>query len=231
MYEKNNIFLDIPYHEDLGKVATVRELMNYAAGNLTDAHDGYIYGQQDTDRLILRSEDNEESKDISDDQVGLELSLNHVDSFQEESLQRSLGGIITGDGAPVEISHRIKDEVSSNGDTIYNNVIFLLSGFHAKLEFYRMKSKLTEEFWGYFVSKWRNSAQEMKWIMEPSDPNDLEDELPQYIAAHYRAASYCLHKKKGSTGTISVTEVRISLFFCQLIYYIGLSYLGMYLRR
>ena len=59
--------------------------MKYAAWNLTDADDGYIYGQQDTDRLILRSEDNEESKDISDDQVGLEFSLNHVDSFQEES--------------------------------------------------------------------------------------------------------------------------------------------------
>ena len=228
MYEKNNIYLDLPYHEDLGKAATVRELMSYAARNLTDAAD---VGLQDTDRLILRSEDNEESQDISGAQVGHEFSLNHLDSFQEEPLQRSLGAIITGDGAPVEISHRIKDEESSTGKTIFDNVTFLLSGFHTKLEFYRMKSKLTEEFWGYFVSKWRTSALEMKWIMEPSDPNDLENELPQYIAAHYRAASYCLQKKKGSTETISVTEVRMFLFFCQLIYYIGLSHLGMYLRR
>ena len=47
----------------------------------------------------------------------------------------------------------------------------------------------------------------MEWVKDPAYPNDYKDELPQYMAAHYRAAAFCLQKKKGTNATINAVEV------------------------
>ena len=160
----------------------MRAIMDYAHRTLGHVIDPYVYGQEESVDLVLLEEGAEDGDTVNDDDYGGTI-------FLEEPLQKSLDIIITGDGAPVEMAARIKDAAFSNNDSKYEKVQFLLGGFHAKLEQYRKKSQLSQEFWGFFVSKWRKSAQEMKWIMDPADPNDLEEELPQYIAGHYRAAS------------------------------------------
>lgn len=134
----------------------------------------------------MSQEENQEH--VGDDSELVDDSKIYMDKPPQE-----IGAIITGDGAPVEISHRIKDAEAAKGSKIYENCQFLPGGFHANLEIYRMKNKLSQDIFGFFVGKWRSGGA-IKWIMEPSDPNDLENELYQYVAAHYCAAAFCLKK-------------------------------------
>jgi hypothetical protein len=106
---------------------------------------------------------------------------------------------LTGDGSPAESSHRINDADKSSGENKYNPIRFFPGDFHFALEFHRMRGRFFDEDFGYFVSKWRTTPGKQKWILEPLDPNDLEDELYEYMLAHYRCAVDCLAEIKGST--------------------------------
>jgi hypothetical protein len=99
---------------------------------------------------------------------------------------------LTGDGSPVETSHRIKDADAASGENKYSPIRFFPGGFHFTLELHRIRGRFFEDIFGWFVSKWRPTAGRQKWIMEPSDPNDLLEELYEYVLAHYRCAADCL---------------------------------------
>jgi hypothetical protein len=66
---------------------------------------------------------------------------------------------------------------------------------HLALELHRIRGRFFEDAFGFFVSKWRPTPGRQKWIMEPADPNDLLEELYEYILAHYRCAADCLAEK------------------------------------
>lgn len=160
IYEKNNMFLDVPLHDDLAKVSVVRGIMDYALRVNKGIEQSYLFnnaGEQDVELPVQ--------------QILIPMC---------------------GDGSPVEASHRIKDADRASGSNKYEKIQFFPGGFHFLLELHRMRGKFFGDVFGLFVNKWRPSAGKMKWIMEPSDPNDVQMELPDYILAHYRCALDCL---------------------------------------
>jgi len=156
LYERNNMVLDIPLHDDLAKADVVKSLMDYA---LRVTRPGSI--------------------------------LNALEFEQEDPVQTIMVPL-TGDGSPVESSHRIKDADKTSGENKYDAIRFFPGGFHLALELHRIRGKFFEDTFGFFVSRWRSTLGRQKWIMEPQDPNDLLEEIYEYILAHYRCAADCL---------------------------------------
>ena len=51
-----------------------------------------------------------------------------------------------------------------------------------------------------FLKFWRDSAAKVEWILfKVSDPRQLEQEMPQYIIAHYRSAFIFLWELRSNT--------------------------------
>jgi hypothetical protein len=118
-----------------------------------------------------------------------------VTSTDDELPVREIMIPMYGDGSPVEASHRIKDADRATGSNRYEKLRLFPGSFLFLLELHRMRGKFFADIFGLFVSKWRPYTGKTKWIMEPSDPNDIQAELPEYTLAHYRCALDCLSDK------------------------------------
>ena len=65
-------------------------------------------------------------------------------------------------------------------------------GFHAGMKLHNSRGRMFENILSKFIDAWRGSVAKKQWILFPSDPRQLENELPQYILLHYRSAFvYC----------------------------------------
>jgi len=64
--------------------------------------------------------------------------------------------------------------------------------FHAGMKLHNCNGMVFENILFKLMSVWRSSEAKVRCILFPFDPRQLENELPQYITAHYRSAFlYC----------------------------------------
>eukprot|EP00986_Skeletonema_menzelii_P002100 scaffold575_cov121-Skeletonema_menzelii.AAC.1 len=71
----------------------------------------------------------------------------------------------------------------------YHDKIFVSFGvFHATLKMHNCRGLMFVTMLDEFFSSFRNTPNRRKWVIFPSDPRQLEDELPQIICAHYASA-------------------------------------------
>ena len=199
MYERNNITVDQALHEDLAKSKVVEFLMDKALLRLAS-----------NEKALGHDIDSVESSDAGEDEEQPNSSDDHPreDCFAEEDEEpvQAIMVAMTGDGSPVEQSHRIRDEDALSGKNKYDKVRFFIGGFHFYLETLRMTNKLLRDICGSFVKQWRDTPGKVNWILDPGDPNDLELELIPFAAALYRNAADNLSKIRGSQS-LSPSEV------------------------
>ena len=60
----------------------------------------------------------------------------------------------------------------------YGKFMALLGCFHACLKLYNCCGDMFGNFLGLFFSAWRDSLAKVQWILNPSDPTQLEAEQP-----------------------------------------------------
>jgi hypothetical protein len=69
--------------------------------------------------------------------------------------------------------------------------------FHACLKLHNSCGLLFGNFLGVFFVAWRDTLNKINWILYPSDPRQLENELYQYVLAHYCSAFLYLWESWG----------------------------------
>lgn len=80
----------------------------------------------------------------------------------------------------------------NKGSRFYGKFFAFPGGFHACLKFHNMCGDLFGNFLALFFRAWRDTPSKIEWILRPKDPTQLEEELWQYVLAHYRSAYiYC----------------------------------------
>ena len=131
-----------------------------------------------------------------------------VDEIVEAPISEDIGGFLLCDGAPAEMSARIQDEDSnSEGEKKYEHARCFAMGFHFLLHAHRGTDLLFgETHLNHAVGQWRKSFKQIQWYLFPGDPNQTDREKPEYIFAHYVAATRKCAEAKG-TNELSAVEV------------------------
>lgn len=116
---------------------------------------------------------------------------------------------LAGDGLPSHLLTRIKRENPEMYEKLLN---ITFGGFHTGLNGWKSNGKLfAEALLNDIFSLWRSSEKQLKWVMEPGDPNQIEDETTMYVLAQYSAAidGYIavLEKQENPTFDVKVTDV------------------------
>ena len=98
------------------------------------------------------------------------------------------GTALLGDGNPTHMIQNILQEEDETASR-YKNVKAFTGGFHMILEAHRKRGSLfgmshLEDIF----SCWRTSIGQLKWVMNPGDPNQIDSELVMYVLAIYVAA-------------------------------------------
>jgi hypothetical protein len=137
--------------------------------SLIAADNGMFYCNNNSPLPALFPEDHADENDESDDESVDEFSewLNHIDSFE---------GLI-GSSSGLESKSRFKGKFMT-----------FFGGFHATNKLHNCRGLMFGNMISHFFSAWRNTTKKVLWILYPSDPRQLENELPQYILTHYRSA-------------------------------------------
>jgi hypothetical protein len=154
--DQNNIFVDIPVHDDLAKTTVVQDFLDYAC--------------RDAARRI------------------------EVDNrVRPEGHERPVQEVMTalsGDGSPCVQTHRLKDLDARNPEEeqLYKSLHFFAGAFHMKMEQIKKKAELLFEALFHIVKQYRKTQGKQDWVMNPRDPNQMEDEVISCFAAMLRAA-------------------------------------------
>ena len=113
-----------------------------------------------------------------------------------EKVMEKYGTALLGDGNPTHMIQNILQEEDETASR-YKNVKAFTGGFHMILEAHRKRGSLfgmshLEDIF----SCWRTSIGQLKWVMNPGDPNQIDSELVMYVLAIYVAAIRALIKTK-----------------------------------
>ncbi|KAL9178464.1 hypothetical protein ACHAXT_003794 [Thalassiosira profunda] len=84
-----------------------------------------------------------------------------------------------------------------HGTRFYGKFWVFPGGFHACMKLHNCCGIMFGNFVAVFFGAWRNTPNKVNWILFPSDPRQLEQELPQYILLHYRSAFIYLWGSRG----------------------------------
>eukprot|EP00978_Attheya_sp_CCMP212_P024657 scaffold77827_cov42-Attheya_sp.AAC.1 len=130
------------------------------------------------------------------------------DVIVEPPISKDAGGFLLCDGAPAEMSARIKDgDSNSDSEQKYEHVRCFAMGFHFLLHAHRGTGLLFgETHLNHAVGQWRNTFKQIQWYLFPGDPNQTDRKKPEYIFAHYVAAARKCAELKG-TNELSSVEV------------------------
>ena len=93
-----------------------------------------------------------------------------------------------GDGSPIFSSHTIIDEDKASGANRYKDIRAFPGGFHMMKELVTKKSSVVSEVTRYYIGDFRGTEGSQKFVMDPYDPRQFENEAIPTIAAHYRSA-------------------------------------------
>jgi hypothetical protein len=94
-----------------------------------------------------------------------------------------------GDGSPIFTSHTIFDDDKASGANRYKDIRVFPGGFHMMKELVTKKSSIVSEVTRYYIGDFRGTEGSQKFVMDPYDPRQFEDEAIPTIAAHYRSAA------------------------------------------
>jgi len=111
-----------------------------------------------------------------------------------EKIMNEYGVALLGDGNPTYMMNNL---IKEKDDLYGNKLRSFFGGFHLMLESHRKrgdlfaKSHLEDVF-----SSWRTSEGQLKWVMNPGDPNQINAELVMYVLAVYVSAMRALIKSR-----------------------------------
>jgi hypothetical protein len=122
----------------------------------------------------------------------------HGDDHPEGPPVLNLMVSLQGDGYPCEQWLRMKAHYRSIGDLSLENIYWWSGNFHLKMNGYRsLNMKLFRDVLKLAVSRWRPTTHSFEYLIHCNDPRDVEDEMFQYLCAHYRNAADKLEVIKG----------------------------------
>ncbi|KAL7540626.1 hypothetical protein ACHAXR_010257 [Thalassiosira sp. AJA248-18] len=88
---------------------------------------------------------------------------------------------------------------SGSGKSVLNGKFMAFpGGFHAGMKLHNCCGIMFGNYVKHFFAAWRDTLAKVYWILFPSDPRQLENELPQYILEHYRSAFLFLWESWGN---------------------------------
>jgi hypothetical protein len=117
----------------------------------------------------------------------LEIGVKDGDPLKDAiPIMETHGITLAGDGLPSHMFTRIKREQPG----LYMDILNVyFGGFHTGLTGWKANGKLfAEAFLNDIFRMWRSSDKQLKWVMEPGDPNQIEDEMVMFIVGQYAAA-------------------------------------------
>ena len=81
--------------------------------------------------------------------------------------------------------------------------------FHACLKLHNCGEMMFGNFLTCFFSAWRDTINKVNWILYPSDPRQLENELPQYILAHSLLTGLLIQLRYGSISKMMLMSYKL----------------------
>lgn len=133
-----------------------------------------------------------------------------------EKIMNEYGVALLGDGNPTYMMNNLLREK----DDVYGGKIrSFFGGFHLMLESHRKRGDLfAKAHLEDFFSSWRTSEGQLKWVMNPGDPNQINAELVMYVLGIYVSAMRSLLKlRRDAQGpeadlSVSATDVVDHMF-------------------
>ena len=133
-----------------------------------------------------------------------------------EKIMNEYGVALLGDGNPTYMMNNLLREK----DDVYGGKIrSFFGGFHLMLELHRKRGDLfAKAHLEDFFSSWRTSEGQLKWVMNPGDPNQINAELVMYVLGIYVSAMRSLLKlRRDAQGpeadlSVSATDVVDHMF-------------------
>jgi hypothetical protein len=107
---------------------------------------------------------------------------------------------IAGDGQPIAQVYGMfaADKEREPDQKLFgDNVKAFFGGFHTLMKFHNARRELFEELLTAFIEMWRDTIKRILWILNPSDPRQLENEFPLLVLCHYLVASINLCNSRG----------------------------------
>ena len=219
IYDINNCTVDKPFPEDLNSTQGVMGVVNYYTA-LADRCLSSTLGCNVTAGAVLS--DNDSVHDVSnrDDENTEDDVVTEGNPWAEAGWppdqwpipwMQSTGPYICGDGSPTFAMIRLKEN-----DERYQHRRFvpLNGGFHTALETHKMRGKMFGQAHMRTIwAQWRASTAQLDWVMNPGDPNQVEDEMKMYYLAKIEAVILALmeyRKEKGESddvGNVSTMDV------------------------
>lgn len=118
-----------------------------------------------------------------------------------EPMHSHLKTLMTSDGSPAVAIARMQD--AGELPDVYN----FPGGFHTALEGWRMLGRLCRDCHSQLLfSYWRPTAGKQEYVLQPSDPRQVEEESAELLIAHYAAAIRATAKHYKS-NQVSVKQV------------------------
>lgn len=161
--------------------------------------------------LPLHSDLNSSSTCVSLMNYAKELRTRSLESATKEEwknipkIYESTSLDLLGDGNPTSI---MRNQIKTNNATYGGNINAHFGGFHLGLEMHRKrgdlfgKSHLEDIF-----SCWRPTEGQLKWVLHPGDPNQIDAELSMYVLGIYTAAVHSYIEMKGQENDSEKFEV------------------------
>ena len=128
-----------------------------------------------------------------------------------------------GDGQPVYLAYKMKDELQRKNDHRYKAICVFPGAFHYLKEVVGQGSKIMHAFRRDIISNYRPTSDEQDYVLFPNDPRQFEDESIPYLSAMYRSAieEYSLAIQKTMLSASEVYDFMVEeagkKWFAQLV--------------
>lgn len=105
------------------------------------------------------------------------------DVEQFDPIMNDMSSFLCGDGNPV---WGITKQLRKNPAKYKRRMKAFFGGFHLVLEAHKKRGKMFgDTHLRDFFKKWRKTEGQLEWVMDPGDPNQVEEELEMYYLGEY----------------------------------------------
>jgi hypothetical protein len=135
---------------------------------------------------------------------GSEIKDDEWKNISTKPLIDEYGVALCGDGNPTFIMNNL---IKKKEEEYAGKIAPYFGGFHLVLEGHRKRGSLFgKSHMEDFFSSWRTSEGQLKWVLNPGDPNQIDTELGMYVLGIYVSAVRAVIKHKGPGTAFSISS-------------------------
>jgi hypothetical protein len=223
--KNNHVTVDAPLEGDLNTTRVVMGIMDYYA-DITQRCLEQTNGCNNDSTHMPDDTDGDAYKSYIDGNPWAKAGWDH--KYWPKPWMKSNGNVLSGDRNPTYAALKLKrllERYKVQRMTVMNG------GFHTMLELHKMRGRMfgpthKQQIW----KKWRPSEAQWKWVENPGDPNQVDDELIMYYMGLIDAAIDALLEMRGGTDGISAVEVLkfcwrlLKLLHCTALFFLRLEW-------